>query len=282
MMNAVFSLISSPKDIKHSINNFLNNRDSTTAASLSVLCAKRNLMHTILYSDEKSAEALYSNGVYFDQYNHSLADKNIPGEWWTMGKIETYGMQTHPFLHIDGDAFLFDRVQENQVICQGLDFKLNYYQECVSRCKEAGCKFPDYFEDFIQIDDYSEICYNTGVFGGSNVKATYDYAQSALKFVKDNNGAWEKLKNVKNESSLFAIQEICVMVEQLFMTAYMRSINQKVTCIVPDGANFIKSDYSYIHLAGGFKKQPVFIGLMHEKMRSVFPGEYQRILEKYS
>lgn len=281
-MNAVFSLISSPKDHNKSINNFLNIRDFVTAMSLSVLCAKQNKMQTVLYSDAKSADMLGNIGVYFDQYDLRLDDKNIHGHWWTMGKVETYGMQMMPFLHIDGDAFVFDRIKEADVICQGLDYKINYYKECVETCKKAGCVFPEYFENYIQQKDYDQFCYNTGIFGGTNNVKIYEYAQSALKFVKDNKGAWEQLKNVKHKSGLFAIQEICVMVEQLFMTAYMQSVQQQVTCVTPGQEIFVTSNLSYVHMVGELKKHPQYLYIMHEKMYVMFPHEYNRILEKYS
>lgn len=52
----------------------------------------------------------------------------MPNGLWAMAKIESYGLQTEPFLHIDGDVFIFDYLPQELLTC-GILHKIRNTQQ---------------------------------------------------------------------------------------------------------------------------------------------------------
>src|SRR5882757_562171 len=78
--------------------------------ALSCLQLKKLYGNVDLYCNSTAAELLIDRlqlpyrGVYITHDNLKIADEKL----WALPKIFTYGLQEHPFLHVDGDVFLFD------------------------------------------------------------------------------------------------------------------------------------------------------------------------------
>jgi hypothetical protein len=79
---------------------------------LSVECARRHYPDTLLVTDDAGAALLVDRlGLRFARVSlelNRLRDRDP--DWWALGKLHAYRLQTEPFVHIDGDAFLWKRL----------------------------------------------------------------------------------------------------------------------------------------------------------------------------
>ena len=76
---------------------------------LSVECARRHYPDTMLVTDDAGAELLVNRlGLKFTRVSLELNRLRARDpDWWALGKLYAYRLQTEPFIHIDGDAFLW-------------------------------------------------------------------------------------------------------------------------------------------------------------------------------
>ena len=88
-----------------------------------------------LYTDQKGYEILIEKlklpyhkvHIVLDELNHY--DKSL----WAIPKIKTYSLQNEPFLHIDGDVFIWKEfskeLMNGNLITQNLEATTEYYEE---------------------------------------------------------------------------------------------------------------------------------------------------------
>lgn len=79
---------------------------------LSVECARRHYPDTMLVTDDAGAELLVEQlGLRFTHVSRELNRlRDRDADWWALGKLYAYRMQTEPFVHLDGDVFLWKRL----------------------------------------------------------------------------------------------------------------------------------------------------------------------------
>ena len=108
---------------------------------------------------------------------------------WALPKIYTYHLQEEPFLHIDGDVFLFDRLQEsllkNDLIAQNPEIATNYYTSVQKEMMRYFTFFPPCVKtDFESPDPIQAV--NAGILGGQNIAFIQEYAHLAFEYVDRN------------------------------------------------------------------------------------------------
>jgi Family of unknown function (DUF6734) len=84
----------------------------TKAADNSLQTARKHYGKTSLFTDDEGARILIDGiGLEFDTVSVDLNElAHSDPEWWTLGKMMTYRAQTEPFVHIDEDVFLWQRL----------------------------------------------------------------------------------------------------------------------------------------------------------------------------
>ena len=147
--------------------------------ALSCLQLKTLYKSVTLYANKHAANFLindlglpYDNVVYFPE-SCSLPHKAL----WALPKLWTYSMQKEPFLHVDGDVFLFNRIDENilnnDVVGQNIEIATDYYTEIQKEIEEHFLFIPDLvrreFETRIPIR-----AINAGVLGGNDIQLFKD------------------------------------------------------------------------------------------------------------
>lgn len=79
------------------------------AWGLSLRLARRHYRETALMTDTEGKALLIDGlGLPFEEVSTELDRlRDVDAGWWTLGKLVTYSLQTHPFVHIDTDVFLW-------------------------------------------------------------------------------------------------------------------------------------------------------------------------------
>lgn len=139
--------------------------------ALSCLQIKKFHNEIHLYANTSGADLLVNqlqlpyDSVSISHDDLVLANENL----WALPKIFTYSMQKEPFLHIDGDVFLFEALPKSlfnkDLVAQNIEEATQFYQTTQS---ELMGNFK-YFPDCVKKDFYSEKpinAVNAGILGG--------------------------------------------------------------------------------------------------------------------
>ncbi|MCD8078847.1 MAG: hypothetical protein LUF04_00020, partial [Bacteroides sp.] len=120
--------------------------------------------------------------VVLDDINH------YPSLLWALGKIYAYSIQDEPFIHVDGDVFIWkkfsEKVEAGQLIAQhkevGHEFSEHYYKGLL-RAR------PDYFpKEILQFREQVTTQLteaNAGILGGNDLDFIRSYCEEAFRFV---------------------------------------------------------------------------------------------------
>jgi hypothetical protein len=210
-------------------------------------------------------------------------DIDIPHkQLWALPKIYTYALQKEPFLHIDGDVFLFDKLPEKllqgSLIAQNVEEATSYYLQTQKELMANFTHFPNCVaEDFNSGIPIKAV--NAGIFGGNNIDFFKEYTDLAFEYVNQNIKYLDLVNadrfNVFFEQHLFysLAKEKKLDIEVLIDTTFKD--NQYLYL-----GNFHETPCkrSYLHLLGQYKKDIYTCGQMAAKLRELYPEYYYRIL----
>lgn len=255
--------------------------------ALSCLQLKTLYKSVTLYANKHAANFLindlglpYDNVVYFPE-SCSLPHKAL----WALPKLWTYSMQKEPFLHVDGDVFLFNRIDENilnnDVVGQNIEIATDYYTETQKEIEEHFLFIPDLvrreFETRIPIR-----AINAGVLGGNDIQLFKDYTKEAFEYIN---------KNI-DSLSLINADRFNVFFEQHLLYAMMKQRKSSTGVIFNDiiddkGYQYVGNiqetpfKRDYIHLLGHFKRDKVTCIFMALKLKQLYPDFYERVLQMF-
>jgi hypothetical protein len=250
---------------------------------LSFETARAHFPQTQLVTDDRGARLLVDDlGLRFDEVSFELNE--IDGElarWWALGKLYTYRIQREPFLHIDGDAFLWKPLPEEllraPVIGQSPErISMGYRPEKFDVLRiEKGWIAPE-------IDWYRPtgmLAVDCGIAGGCNTGFMRVYADNAIRMIEDqrNRPVWKK------------IGEDNILVEQYYLSACIDYYSKKV----PDRLGRVEIKYlfenpdapfeereakrvGFTHLLGNAKKHPDNLDAIERRVRQEYPEHYER------
>ncbi len=203
---------------------------------------------------------------------------------WALPKIYTYSLQEEPFLHIDGDVFIwgkFDKdLMSSEFITQNMESATEYYKKLWIELENNLSYFP---EEIIQDrKENTDIkAYNVGIFGGNNIQFIKQYTKKAFEFVDKNISSLQNI-NVGNFNIFF---------EQYMF--YCLTKNKKVDCffdeIFEDNGykgfgNFeqVPKEKKYLHLLGTYKRNAKTCIKMTKQLLVEFPLEYIKTLKQFN
>jgi hypothetical protein len=115
-------------------------------------------------------------------------------DWWALGKIYAFHIQETPFIHVDGDVFIWEkfpeRLEKSGLIAQNLEFGFPIYQEVFTALTQSGSYMPP-----VILDNYAHNqgfhAYNAGIIGGNDMVFFKEFSTEALLFIERNSGTSE-------------------------------------------------------------------------------------------
>ena len=222
-----------------------------------------------LYTDEFGYDVLIRKLKLPYTKVHVVLDElnDLPGGLWAMPKIKAYSMQDEPFLHVDGDVFIFEPFSQElmnaPLIAQNMEVATGYYQEMWAHISPHLTYLPKQMEDFHH--KRNDKAYNMGIFGGSDIDFLKKYTQLVYEFVYNNKAAW-------NEVNLFNFN---IFFEQVLFCEYAKEENKEVSVLIPgiiddneytgfDEFENVPDKITYLHLLGDFKRNA---GVCHRMLQ---------------
>ncbi len=103
---------------------------------------------------------------------------------WALAKIKAYQSIKEPFIHVDGDVFIWTKIDESlrdhELIVQNEETTTDYYGKMWRDIRHAISYMPEEMKRYdLHIDNKA---YNMGIFGGTDIDFIQRYTYKAFDF----------------------------------------------------------------------------------------------------
>jgi hypothetical protein len=224
---AVYSFYSYPFRTWLSYAGFTTLEDFLNAWTLSVHLAQGHFDEIELVTDSYGkAMLLDCLNLPFTRVKNEL-DAVIPAHvkdlYWTFGKLWAYSVQEEPFIHVDYDVFLWnklpDKILTAPMFGQNAEcdiWKVDIYRQGYKAlCGHLKYKPDDWVTIYPYIHKH-DIAINVGIIGGNDIKFLRKYATTAIDIIthSENKEAFEIIKRLDKLTAGNVIHGCNVVIEQ--------------------------------------------------------------------
>ena len=216
--------------------------------------------------------------VVFDE---ALAD--YPQELWALAKIYAYSIQAAPFLHVDGDVYVWkrfeDHIEQAPLVAQNFEVDFPFYRAPLNTLKNEFQNVPACMFNEIS-EDKTIFSSNAGVIGGQCFDFFKEYKQLALGIIDSNAKDLPKIEskyiNICFEQFLY----YCLAKEKNVPLSYVIDNQGQFDPTYPGFANFYKVPYDtwYIHCMAEYKRQEPVLRHLAKRLRQDYPAVYYHVL----
>lgn len=199
---------------------------------------------------------------------------------WVLAKLLTYREQTTPFLHVDGDVFLWkplpDHLINSSLIAQNAESDRAAYETGLQmiigqlRPLALGLPLGPHRENEI-------VAYNMGIFGGHDIAFLQKYTQLAIHL------AQTIIKPDAMETAMY-----CQLIEQYLLAQLTRTHSERVATVFSKPVTDIgypgfddcyrMRQNGYWHLMGRWKQDRSNLNNLRLTLREQWPETYYAIL----
>jgi hypothetical protein len=254
---------------------WLGARHAYLAWVLSVGCARRHYPDTTLVTDDRGAELLVEQlGLKFTRVSLALNQlRDRDPDWWALGKLYAYRMQTEPFVHIDADAFLWKRLpaqlESAAVFAQSPEtFDPDDGHFYPARAVERSVAWLPEEWRWYTAGRGPRAASCCGILGGAGVDLVARYADLGIRVVEDPRNAvgWATWGN----------KGLCnVLVEQMLLRAVAAHRGVPVAHLFPEAGDPYDpakaAAAGYTHLIGAAKRHPQLMADLEARVTAEFP-----------
>lgn len=252
--------------------------------ALSCLTFKKYYGEIDLITDTIGYETLVKElRLPYSNVSVALNDCNkFPSEMWAASKIYTYHIINKPFIHVDGDVFIWSKLDFNNkqpsLIAQSeTNFHLHRnfqdFQDTLLKMKDV----PESILEYWQKDNTLISSVNAGIIGGNDLNFFKKYTTQSLDFIENNlsvvNSVSPHLANMICEEHLF----FCLANQENIPIEYLIK-NVDINFSRVTRFNLLPFEENYIHTVGSAKKSDLVCNQVEWRMRYHFPEYYQRII----
>jgi len=273
-VRAVWSFWSEPF-VRGEGSGWLGARHAYLAWVLSVGCARRHYPDTTLVTDDRGAELLVEQlGLKFTRVSLALNQlRDRDPDWWALGKLYAYRMQTEPFVHIDADAFLWNplpaELESAAVFAQSPEtFDPDDGHFYPARAVERSVAWLPEEWRWYTAGRGPRAASCCGILGGSRVDLVARYADLGIRVVEDPRNAvgWATWGN----------KGLCnVLVEQMLLDAVAAHRKVRVAHLFPEAGDPYDpakaAAAGYTHLIGAAKRHPQLMADLEARVTAEFP-----------
>jgi hypothetical protein len=206
-----------------------------------------------------------------------------PHDLWALAKIYAYSIQNEPFLHIDGDVYIWKRfephIENAPLVAQNFEVDFPFYQEPLRSMQEAFNNVPTCMLEELN-QEKSIFSSNTGVIGGHLIEIFQEYKHLAFGVIDDNVNNLH-LVEVKHFNICFEqFLYYCLAKEKGIPLSYIIDNQGQFDPSYPNFADFHKVPCQtwYVHCMAEYKRQEVVVQHLAKRLRQDYPTYYYRIL----
>jgi len=252
--------------------------------ALSCLQLRTYYENVVLHCDTASARMLIDTfGLPYTNVVTSLDQlSDCHCQLWAVPKILSYSLQQKPFLHIDGDVYIWKAFDTDLLagglIAQNMECATMYYE---SKIKDLDAHF-QYYPEVISAERSAGnklYAYNAGILGGHDLNFFQEYTQEAFRFVEYNKQHLSKISPV----------DFNIFFEQYLFYCMARRQHKRVSVLfnglIEDNGYKGFGDFAevphnkrYLHLIGAYKRDAGVCRNLAARLRKDHPGYYYKII----
>ncbi|MCT0200387.1 hypothetical protein KQ313_11940 [Synechococcus sp. CS-1325] len=210
---------------------------------------------------------------------------------WAIGKLYAYECQRAPFVHIDNDVFLWERLppelERASVIAQSPEYVPYgggfYRPESIEYAiHRHGGWMPETFESYMPISGIIK-AENCGIMGGCRTDFIRHYASETIRFIEhpDNHAVWRSRPQLDQDMVLF---------EQLMLSACVAFHHGRPGSPYADiSMSYLFSGHEdaleradacgYTHMLASAKRDPDLAAHLERTVSQLYPQSYLRCIE---
>ncbi|TRX00158.1 DUF6734 family protein [Flavobacterium gawalongense] len=211
---------------------------------------------------------------------------NLLPSMWAYCKIHTYSQQKEPFLHIDGDVFIWKPFEtvllQSPLIVQNIDENLQVYNDCLAILRKQAPFLPDW----LKFSENQIKAYNAGIIGGKDIKFFKKYTDLAFEFYNKNLNLFVA-DNKENKHIHIIPEQYLLYVLSKSLTIDVSVQNDKiVNRSSNEFSHFVQIDKipfdeTYMHILGNFKKSKIHNDFVSFVLKQEYPKYWQKIMSFY-
>lgn len=289
-MNYIQTFYSSEQQsLLHHSFGWVNSKFHLMSWALSCMSIKKSLGRVELYTNRENVDFFINTlCLPYDEVHEISPNFKLPHpQLWALPKIYTYSVQKTPFIHIDGDVFIFDDLISTygnvDLIAQNEEYFTDYYYRLMPSLLNSFNYIPNQVkEDFMKMEDLKAL--NAGILGGCNTTFFKEYTAEAFRYINLN---LDKLSQIDvNNFNVFFEQHLCYKMAKKHGLTF-KYVLSPMYC---DNGYSNLSEFhkiplgtcSYIHLLGNYKRDLFTCLKMENTLRCLFPKYHQLIEELFS
>lgn len=196
---------------------------------------------------------------------------------WALGKIAAYEAQEVPFIHVDGDIYIWKpfpkRIEEADIAAQNVEKNYPFGINLLKEMHEKKFSFP-------LSPSPGDMCEsNMGIVGGHDLDFFKAYCSLIYSFLDSNRDKLESLSG--------GVSSVNTIMEQYLMYEYAKKRGKKVEyliCRLPDTEMYkltlfslLPRDVSFIHNIGSNKKREITSDRLARLLYCAYPQYYTHI-----
>ena len=238
-----------------------------------------------LYTDGKGSSWLIDKLDL--PYSNVHVDLDVLNEYdpmlWAIPKLYVYSKQRSPFMHADGDVFIWKKldtaIEQSDLFVQNFETNHFYYKIIVEQIEDHFSYIPDCLRN-LRNQDSGIQSINAGVIGGSNIDFFQQYTNLAFEFIKRNE---RHLQDV--DLGMFN-----TVFEQLLFLKLAQSDQLHISTFFDDSDDTFEQFLSintvpllnqYVHTLGASKQNPLINMELEARLKYEFPKHHRHIDELY-
>nr|WP_294080537.1 DUF6734 family protein [Proteiniphilum sp. UBA5384] len=232
-----------------------------------------------LYTDSEGAKVLIDKlKLPYTQYSVEYDDLRCNPCLWAYPKILTYGKQVEPFIHVDGDVFIYEKFDDelvnSRLIVQNLELSTNYYADIFRPVLKKLRYVPDVFKD--NLSEKFPKSYNAGILGGTDIRSMQLYTEAAVKFVGQNH-----LCHSNGNFNMIFEQLLFYSVAQkqnISPGCYFNKVYNDNGYALKEMADFFATPgLKYLHLIGRLKRDKFICDQLVRRFFFEYPDYFERV-----
>lgn len=199
---------------------------------------------------------------------------------WALGKTIAYRLQEEPFIHADGDVYLYERLpaalEAAPLIAQHLEADFPYYAPHYEMMEQVFEYIPEcMLQDRAQNPIFNAYC--AGLLGGQDYAFFKEYAREVFALIDRNAHLLDKL--IPNHLNVLFDQYLFYCLTQQERKT-VHCFAEGVTLEFKGFTDFkgVPHRQKYIHPVDVFKKYKTNCELLAYRLRLDYPDYYYRIL----
>jgi len=266
---------------------------------LSVNLAKKHYDNLVLYTDSKGWEFLKTLNLPFTEVHTFYDDFDMASKWFAAAKMKTLSLQTEPFIHIDNDVFLWNKISDtflmqNDVVTQSYEdahsahYRIDFIKDLFTS-KFSHLNFPKEVKSYTYDTNEKLVAVNAGIVAVNNLKLIQRYVDLSLNIIQDKD--FKKLWSFLRKKHRYTDGQFMILLEQYTLHAVLyyykhtnvfngSHINYDV--LLSGELPYMRQrarELGYTHLISGKRNYQITANLV-EYVQNKFPRQYNYYTNK--